>query len=145
MDRVTPACRVVHHQRRPQPGQVSIERLFEAVRGAMSPRWMPIVSVSPDYTQGVVPRLRNLHAAARQTADVHHIVGDVQYLAFGLPARRLVITIHDAVSLYRLSGWRREAFRQLWYRRPALRAAAVTTIFDLGTRRAHGLDWTRNA
>ena len=118
---------------------MSIERLFESVRGAMSPRWTAEVAVSPCYTLGVEPRLRNLRAAARRKGDVHHVVGDVQYLAFGLPAERLVVTIHDSVTLYRLSGWRRELFRQLWYRLPARRAAVVTTSSE--SARAELVDW----
>lgn len=135
--------RVVHHQRRPLPHQVSIERLFESVRGALSPRWTAHVAVSPEWTRGVGPRLRNLRAAARQTGDVHHIVGDVHYLAFGLSAERLVLTIHDCVSLYRLTGWKREVLRQVWYRWPARRAAAVTTISESARRELR--DWIGEA
>ena len=123
-----PPRRVVHHQRRPKPGQVSIERLFESVRGALSPQWTAEVAVSPEYTQGLGPRIANLRAAARCRGDVHHVVGDVHYLAFALPPERLVLTVHDSVTLYRLAGWRREVFRQLWYRLPVRRAAAVTVI-----------------
>lgn len=122
--------RVIHHQRRPLPHQVSIERLFESVRGALSPRWSAEVAVSPQYTKGLGPRLRNLRAASQRVGDVHHVVGDVQYLALALPPERLVVTIHDCVTLHRLVGWPREAFRQLWYRLPARRAAVVTTISE---------------
>lgn len=126
--------KVVHHQRRPQAGQVSIERLFEAVRGAMSPRWTVEVAVSPRYSSGIGPRIRNLAAARRRKGDVHHIVGDVHYLAIALPAERLVLTIHDCVSLNRLVGVTREVFRRLWYVGPARRAAVLTTISEFSRR-----------
>ena len=63
-------------------------------------------------------------------ADVHHIVGDVHYLAFGLPGKRLVLTIHDCAALERLKGWRRELLRQLWFVLPMKQAAVVTTISE---------------
>lgn len=130
--------RVVHHQRRPQPGQVSIERLFESIRGAMSPRWTPTVAVSPEFSGGLAPRLRNLAAARRQAGDVHHVVGDIQYLAYALPPERLVVTIHDSVTLNRLSGVARAVFRQFWYSGPARRAAVLTTISEFARTELFG-------
>ena len=72
----------------------------------------------------------NLRAVSRLKADLHHIVGDVHYLAFGLPGNKLVLTIHDCAALERLKGWRRELLRQLWFVQPMRRAAVVTTISE---------------
>lgn len=87
-------------------------------------------SVSPYPSRGLMPRLMNLRAVSRLAADVHHIVGDVHYLAFALPGEKLVLTIHDCAALERLHGWRREALRQLWFVQPMRRAAVVTTISE---------------
>ena len=67
---------------------------------------------------------------AQLEADIHHIVGDVHYLAFGLPADKLVLTIHDCAALERLNGWRREVLRQIWFVQPMRRSAVVTTISE---------------
>ena len=66
--------------------------------------------------------------AARQTADVHHIVGDSHYLAFGLPPEKTVLTIHDCGTLNRLNGVKRALLKYFWFAGPMRRAAVVTTI-----------------
>jgi glycosyltransferase involved in cell wall biosynthesis len=68
--------------------------------------------------------------AARQQADVHHIVGDSHYLAFGLPPARTVLTIHDCGALDRLTGWKRALLKYFWFTGPMRRAAVVTTISE---------------
>ncbi len=77
-----------------------------------------------------MPRLKNLRTISKLDADIHHIVGDVHYLALGLPRENLVLTIHDCAALERLHGWRREILRQLWFVQPMQRAAVVTTISE---------------
>lgn len=121
---------VLHHQRLPDYEQVSIERLFEGIRQEFLHQWHVQVSVSPHPSRGLLPRLGNLKLVSRLQADVHHIVGDVHYLAFGLPGDKLVLTIHDCAALERLKGWRREVLRQLWFVQPMRRAAVVTTISE---------------
>ncbi len=121
---------VIHHQRLPNVGHVSIERLFAGIRENFAAEWQVGVSVSPHLSRGLVPRLKNLKRISSLHADIHHVVGDVHYLALGLPRERLVLTIHDCAALARLSGWRREVLRQLWFVQPMRRAAVVTTISE---------------
>ena len=83
---------------------------------------------APEASAGILPRWRNVRHAARQTADVHHIVGDSHYLAFGLPREKTVLTIHDCGALNRLSGWKRAMLKYFWFTGPMRRAAVVTTI-----------------
>ena len=83
---------------------------------------------APEASAGILPRWRNVRHAARQTADVHHIVGDSHYLAFGLPPEKTVLTIHDCGALNRLSGWKRALLKYVWFTGPMRRAAVVTTI-----------------
>ena len=121
---------IIHHQRLPDHDQVSIERLFEGIRQEFSPEWQVQASVSPRPSHGILARLQNLRAVSRLKADLHHIVGDVHYLAFALPGDKLVLTIHDCAALERLKGWLREVLRQLWFVQPMRRAAVVTTISE---------------
>ena len=72
--------------------------------------------------------MRNVLHAARQKADLHHIVGDSHYLAFGLPREKTVLTIHDCAALDRLTGWKRAILKYFWFTGPMRRAAVVTTI-----------------
>lgn len=130
--------RIVHHQRQAGESQVSIERLFAGIRPCLPSSFKVTVSTSPWPSQHLLPRLGNLLHARRQTADVHHIVGDVHYLAFALPARRLVLTVHDCASLNRLTGAKRELLRRLWFTGPMRRAAVVTTISEATRQELRG-------
>jgi len=83
---------------------------------------------APYASAGVIPRICNVRHAARQHADVHHIVGDSYYLAFGLPPEKTVLTIHDCAALNRLKGLKRALLKYFWFTGPMRRAAVVTTI-----------------
>jgi glycosyltransferase involved in cell wall biosynthesis len=121
---------VVHHQRLPGHGQISIERLFATIRLHLPPDIEPLSICSPQPSLGLLPRLLNLWAAWRQPGEVHHILGDVHYLGFALAPRRTILTIHDCEPLNRLRGWKRAVLRYFWYTGPIRRAAIVTTISE---------------
>ena len=87
-------------------------------------------ATSPYASQGVIPRLENAWAAARVSAEVHHVVGDIHYVALALPPSRTVVTVLDCVSLHRLVGLRRTILRALWYELPLAQARTVTTISE---------------
>jgi len=92
---------------------------------------------APYASAGVIPRVHNMQHAARQMADVHHIVGDSHYLAFGLPPEKTVLTIHDCGTLTRLAGLKRALLKYLWFTGPMRRAAVVTTISQVSKDELH--------
>jgi glycosyltransferase involved in cell wall biosynthesis len=122
--------RVIHHERKSGPDHFSIERLFAEVRRHMPSPWEVEVGVCPRPSRGVSPRIVNILQARRLKGDVHHIVGDVHYLAFGLPRRRTVLTIHDCAALGRLGGVRRAVLKYFWFTGPVRRVAITTTISE---------------
>jgi len=75
-----------------------------------------------------VPRARNIAWAAREKADVHHIIGDIHYLAFGLPRERTVLTIADCRAMHVLNGYRRLVYRLAWLQLRTRVSAFVTAI-----------------
>lgn len=129
-----PNCRVVMFQRRPLPGQHSIERLFEDVRSALPAEVHVETHILPHESRGVVNRVRNMLFARRHMGEINHITGDVHYLALLLPKRTTILTVLDLVSLERLKGMRRILLVLFWYRLPVWRSHRVTVISD----------WTRN-
>ena len=122
--------KVVHFQRRPAAGQVSIERVFGQVRRALPEHIECAVRVSPRYSRGMVGRMQNLWDAARHSGSLNHITGDVHYLAAALEGRRTVLTVHDCVSLERLRGLKRAVVRWAWYEWPLQHVAAVTVVSE---------------
>jgi glycosyltransferase involved in cell wall biosynthesis len=122
--------KIFHHERKRLESHFSIERLFAEIRRHMPADCEVAVCSAPEASAGILPRWRNIRHAARQKADVHHIVGDSHYLAFGLPPEKTVLTIHDCGALNRLTGWKRALLKYFWFTGPMRRAAVVTTISE---------------
>lgn len=133
---------IIYHQRLPYDGQVSIERLFAEIRNFLGEGFEVTEATSPHPSKGLWPRIANLRYARRQKGDLHHVVGDAHYLAFGLPGSQTVLTVHDCAALNRLSGWKREILRYFWFTGPMRRAAVVTTISQ--TTKDELLRWVSN-
>ncbi len=126
--------RVLFHQRRPHPHQVSIEQVFDGVRGHLPPRVTSAVALDPEPSHGVMPRVKAVIAAGRtrRGADVHHMTGDTTFVTLALPRRRTVVTIHDCEILDRLSPAAGLVYRALWLQLP-VSWAAVTTVVSPAT------------
>ena len=60
--------------------------------------------------------------------EVNHIVGDVHYVAVGLPGSRTIITVLDLNRLGDLVGLRGALYRLLYFTIPLRRCAVVTAI-----------------
>ncbi|HEV2394158.1 MAG TPA: glycosyltransferase family 1 protein [Verrucomicrobiae bacterium] len=126
--------RVIHFQRRPADGQVSIERVFNQLRAAMPAGIHCSAHISPCFSRGILPRLANILDARAHCAQLNHIVGDSHYLALALDPTRTILTVHDCAPLLRLRGPKRFLVRWFWFELPLRRAAIVTAISD-ATRR----------
>ncbi|MCD4726337.1 MAG: glycosyltransferase family 4 protein [Pirellulales bacterium] len=119
---------VTFYHRRPQKTNFSIERLFADVRTAMPEEVVAKVAVSRFPSRGIWGRVYNIVEAAFRQGDVNHITGDVHFLTFLLCRKNTLLTIHDMVSAYRLSGLRRRVFLFFWYWLPIRRSALITVI-----------------
>ncbi len=86
--------------------------------------------VLPQFSRGIVPRLRNLASCRSMKADVYHIAGDVHYLTLATVPERTVLTILDCGPLERLKGIRHAIVRLLWFTIPSRRCASITVISD---------------
>jgi glycosyltransferase involved in cell wall biosynthesis len=109
-------------------GQVSIDRVFREVREAL-PRDVRSRQVTVRFrSRGFWRRLYNMCEAALNQGEINHITGDVHYLAILLARKKTLLTIHDCVSLERLSGLRWWIFYFLWYWLPARRSSLISVI-----------------
>lgn len=126
--------RIVHFQRRPNPWDFSVERLFDDVRVALAGRLAIEVRLNSYQSKGILPRIHDLLAARRHQGDVNHVTGDVHYLTYLFPRARTVLTVLDCVTLERLHGWRRALFWFFWYWLPVHRVGYVTVISEYTKR-----------
>jgi glycosyltransferase involved in cell wall biosynthesis len=121
---------VVQFQRRAAPGAFSIERVFASVRSALPDDVTVRLETNRHYSQGVLPRLLDGLRARRLAGRVNHVLGDVHYLAWFLPRRGCIVTVHDCISLERHRGVRRALYWLLWYWLPLRHAEHVTVVSE---------------
>lgn len=120
---------VVHHHRKPLPdGNFSIESYFDTVRAHLG--WYVRVQVAPFVSRGVWRRVANTVNGALRRAGVHHITGDISYVALLLPKRRTMLTILDCGFEEDRNAVRRMLRRMFWYSMPVHRCAVVTAISE---------------
>jgi glycosyltransferase involved in cell wall biosynthesis len=122
--------RVVHFQRRRVGQAFSVERLFEDVRHALADQISIEVRLNAHASKGILPRVCDMIAAARNAGDVNHVTGDIHYITYLLRRKRTILTVLDCVTLGRLHGWRRSVFWFFWYWLPLRRACHVTAISE---------------
>lgn len=86
------------------------------------------IDIDSYYTHKPID-IRAIFTVSKLKADIHHITGAVNYLAFGLPGKNTVITVHD-IGHYTetLKGWRKFVYKFLFWVFPLKRAKAITTI-----------------
>ena len=121
---------VVHFQRRPFASHFSIEQLFEAIRANFPDEVQSTVAICPDYSKGLLPRLRNTRFAQRNQGDINHITGDVHYIALSLAKSKTLLTIHDLGFLGQPNRIIRFALKKLWLDWPLRKVSYVTTISE---------------
>jgi glycosyltransferase involved in cell wall biosynthesis len=108
----------------------SIERVFGRLEAEMS-KFVTLRRVeAPSGGFSLRAIIRNIRAARAVRADIYHITGDVHYLAFGLPRKQTILTIHDCVFLYQTSGLKRLLLKWLLLSGPVRRCALITTISE---------------
>jgi glycosyltransferase involved in cell wall biosynthesis len=119
--------KVTYYYRRPLNAQFSIERVFGEVLKSL-PDGISCRIATCRYNRGLFGRIYNAVEAVFRQGDINHITGDIYYVAFLLQKHKTVMTVHDCVSLHRLSGWKRSLFKFLWYDLPVARSKVVVAI-----------------
>jgi glycosyltransferase involved in cell wall biosynthesis len=121
---------VSHFVRNPFPGQVSIERVQRHLAAAIPASIQIRHEICPFQTRGMRAILANIRACRTRQGDVNHVLGDTYYVALGLPGERTVLTYHDVVGAYRMSGLRRAVYLMLFFIAPLRRARVVTAVSE---------------
>lgn len=116
--------------RKPLAGRQSFERLFSVINRAL-PEDIRVRTVYPPcHSKGLLRRIINIMALLFTPGRIIHITGDLHYLAFAFPGRKLILTIHDLAALHSRSGWRKRLWSVCMISLPISCASAVTTISE---------------
>ncbi len=122
--------KVVNFMRKPDGLAFSVERVFEDIRRELPADIEVDVYVNPYASRGIWRRLLGTLRATWYQSQVNHITGDVHFLNILMRKDRTILTIHDCVTLERLSGLRYMLYRFFWYWLPAHRSAAITAVSE---------------
>lgn len=122
--------KVVYFQRKPGPKNFSIERVFEDIRFANPVDIRAEVNVCKLSSRGLLNRIYEVFRAATKQGDINHITGDIHFLALLLKRKRTILTIHDCVTLERLTGVRYWIYWFFWYWLPIKRSTVITVISE---------------
>ena len=117
-------------KRKPSKQYFSIERLFSEVIKVM-PNDINITQLELSHSgTGFASIILNILKATFRVKGICHVSGDVHYALILRCKKRNLVTIHDLISIHRLSGLKRFMFKLFWYRIPIWRAHHVTVISD---------------
>ncbi len=119
---------VVHFARRAYRDAFSIERVFADIRAALPGDIRVRTVVNREFSEGLLPRLRDAFRARQMQGVVNHVLGDVHYLTFFLLRRHTIVTIHDCEMVHRAHGLKRFLLWLFWIRLPVWRAGIVVAI-----------------
>jgi len=124
------SMQIAYFEREPTPGNYSIERVFETVRGALPRDWKPKVVLCPTPQHSFWWLLQGIARARVEESEVNHVVGDVHYVTLGLSRSSCILTIHDLNRLHHLKGLRGTLYRLLYFSIPLRRCAVITAISE---------------
>lgn len=135
--------KVVYLHRKPrQFGNFSIESYFEDIRACLpsiSPSLEVVVCQSPFFSDGILPRIKNILDAKKQTqklkSDINHITGDVHFLTMGLNPKKNILTIHDCAFLEQEATsikdkLKRKFLKTFWLDIPVRQAKFITAVSE---------------
>lgn len=116
--------RVNFYFRNKGKGNYSIENVFYALIKELG----VILDVKSYWTLSPID-IKAILTVRRLKADIHHITGAINYLAFGLPRKRTIITVHD-IGHYSetINGWRKLLYKYFFWVLPLRRARKITAI-----------------
>ncbi len=113
--------------RRPYIGAHSIEALFSSIYDELENE----IHIEKYIMTRRYFIFRDLINLWNKNADIYHITGDINYLAFFLPFRKTVLTVHDIGHyLFDLSGIKKYLYKWLWLILPIRLARTVTTVSE---------------
>lgn len=85
---------------------------------------------STHFSNGILPRIRGILEARKQSAEINHVTGDVHYLVLGMPGDRTILTIHDCGLMDNPNPLARRILRWLWLDLPVRHCRYITAVSE---------------
>ena len=106
----------------------SIELLFDNIADRIAAN--PLFDVRKPEMPTENNFIANMLFALRSRRGIHHITGDIHYIALVLGHRKTILTVHDSVFLTRYDKWDFKYWfiRFFWYQLPIMLSRVVTVI-----------------
>jgi glycosyltransferase involved in cell wall biosynthesis len=112
----------------------SIEKIYEQIAKILREKKYETSFIKVPFGNSFAEMLKNIFYFRAPKADLYHITGQVHYMAFVLPKRRTVLTIHDLEFLKIRTGLRRLAIKKVYLDLPISRLDYVTTVSEATKR-----------
>lgn len=121
--------------RKKNPLFFSIERVFSRIEKELKEKERKErISLRKILAPRIGVSLMNVLAVSsffkKEKSDVYHITGDIHYVVFGFPRRKVLLTIHDCVFLYQTKGLKRLILKKILLDWPVRWSAMITTISE---------------
>lgn len=118
----------IHHfNRDPRPASYTFEQLFGAIRKELEKS----IWIENHNLPAGLNKFQSIKWANQRAGKINHITGDVNFLAYGLPKKGLIITVHDLGHYTRsLGGWKKYVYKKFWLDGPFSKAQALTAISE---------------
>ena len=116
--------------RKKNPVFFSIEKVFAQLIDQFEKNFSVQSAFVPKYNSSLSNLAHNLISVRKLKADLYHVTGDIHYVVLGLPAKRTILTIHDAVFIRDSSGLKRILFKWIFLKLPVKTCRFITTISE---------------
>lgn len=126
--------KVTFFYRHPQKA-FSIQRVFDSIRKGMPAQVQQRLFYCESFSlRNPLLLLKDLLRARRSRSEINHITGDCHFLAYALPRKNTVLTIHDARILHVKTGIRRWLIKWLMFDLPIRCTGHLTFISEYSKR-----------
>lgn len=109
--------------------EFSIEILFECLKKHFNSKFRVIDYFLPCGRYNKVNLLlKNILFSKNIYADVYHITGEVNFVALALPKNKIIITVHDYVSLETMTGLKKIVYWLFWCYLPYKKSKSLVCV-----------------
>lgn len=110
----------------------SIENVFEPLINEFRISYDFIVEKIelPFTNKGILNKFKNIKFVLAQTADIHHISGDIHYISLALALKRIIITVHDLNFVRSKYSLKNFFFKIFWIYFPFILSKNIVAISE---------------